>query len=348
MLNQLIVGDFGKDLDDEHALLVACLLHATGELQLAGVVANLQPAFKRARLAKGMLIKIGRGDIPVGIGSSVCSGAKSHPYEMDVPYLADASTLEDGHGLLLRVLRDADPESVVLVLNSGMTDAARLVTEEPALMKRALAFVTIMGGVEVDGEEVKLDAEGFMTANNANNNTFDMPSAHALYRGLQELGIPMVVVMRDAAYSCPLPFKLYDDMVETGNPIGECMRGRQKPALQKLFHQACAPEGELRGTLPLDRDRAWFVKVFCGNVDPGISEDGDIWPHVSKFMPYDPVAVVAAVPKLQARFFDPEIVSVNGTGHWVIGVSQANNGVKLGSGLGEFIAAAELSALASK
>lgn len=341
----ILIGDFGKDLDDEHALVLASRLHKTGIIRLTAVIANLNPAMQRARLAKGTLRQLGLPDVPVGIGTAVSDQPASHPYEMNVPYLADPSSLCDGAELVLDALRAASDGSATLVLNSGMTDAARLLREHGDLVKRKVLRVAIMGGVKADGGQIAL-AGGNLVPDNAHNNTLDWESALYLYQHLQECGIPMTVVTREVAYLCQMPFELYDLMESTGNPIGTCLKGRQQPALQTLFEAACAPaKSAARGALPLDRDRRWFVEVFCGSVDPGIAAGDDIWPHVDKFNLYDPINLIAAVPALCERFFHPTLVRVNTTTHRVIGVSREQHGIKNIEALRSFLQDAEIAAL---
>ena len=348
--NVIMIGDFGKDLDDENALILAASLHRAGLIRLLAVVANLKPATERARLAKGTLNMLGLPEIPVGIGKEVSISEKSYPYEMAVSYLADTTELfGDGQRLLCETLRFVGErgEKVTLILNSGMTDAAELLRTEPELFKSAVESVVIMGGVETeDAQMVKVDDNGLMLPNNANNNTFDWLSAVELYRVLQEQGIPMVVVTREVAYNAQIPFSVYDKMEVTGNPIGACLKGRQMPALQKIFEAACsAPGSEIRGTLPNDRDRLWFVNVFCGGVDPSIADGDDVWPFVDKFNLYDVMTVVAAVPSLQKRFFAPTQVDVHGTPHLVIGVSKEHHGIRDSEDLRQFLIKNEVAAL---
>lgn len=324
----IIIGDFLKDLDDEHTLIAAVELERQGLIEILCVVGNLAPANMRARGAKGTLQVLGRGDIRVGVGLPVFEG-KAYPYETEIPYLASETDVDPGYELLVSTLEAQEDASVTLLLISGLTDAAKLVVTSGNLLKRKLERVVIMGGVEIEDGEVKLDSFGFMVPNNANNNSFDMTSAIFLYNKLQELEIPMTIVTREVAYSSGVPFAMYDKLVETGNPVGECLRNRQKPSLQHLWEAACSePNSDLRGTLPNDRDRAWFLKVFCGGELPEVIPGNDIWPFVKTFNLYDPTALYAAVPSIRDRFYDPTPVVVNNTIHNVIGVSPKVHGVK--------------------
>lgn len=335
-----------KDLDDEHTLCVAAKLHRDGLINLACVVGNLKPAELRARGAKGTLKCLGLSDIPVGVGGVVFDG-QSYPYEAEVPYLADASeVVQDGLGLMRQTLTDSEDWNTILVLQSGLTDALELFKPKPSLFIQKISQVAIMGGVETDGDALKLDEFDRLFPNNANNNMFDWGSAVRLYVALQEFGVPMVITTRDAAYSCQVPFSMYDLMEATGNPVGACLKGRQLPALQKLWEAACSASGsEIRGTLPADRNRQWFITVFCNGKDPGISDGENIWPYVGNFNLYDPINFVAAIPELRARFFSPVRVKVGNTTHLLIGVSRNRHGIKDVDQLRQFMISSEVEAL---
>lgn len=344
--NVIMIGDFLKDLDDEHALVGASKLHRDGVIDLRCVIGNLHPAELRARGAKGTLQQLGLPDIPVGVGTPVFEG-KIHPYEAEIPYLAEIDDIEeDGMRLLTRTLVECPDDSVILVLQSGLTDAAALLEWATVLCYSRIQQVAIMGGVEQEGDHLKLDARGFMVPNNANNNSFNMASATSVYTRLQSERIPTLTVTREVAYAVQVPFSMYDRMEATGNLIGRCLRNRQKPSLQHLWEAACSPTGSsTRGTLPNDRDRQWFINVFCDAKNPGIPDGSDIWPHVAGFNLYDPTNLYAAIPSIRDRFFEPTLVDVGGTQHMVIGLSPDRHGVKDIDGLRQFMIETEVSAL---
>jgi hypothetical protein len=342
----IIIGDFLKDLDDEHTLCLSAKLHRDGVIDLRCVIGNLEPAMLRARGAKGTLMKLGLGDIPVGVGMPVFKG-REYPYESQVPYISSTSDVhENGYELLVRVLKSCRRRNVILVLQSGLTDACELLRRQPILFKSKIRQVAIMGGIEINGQKARLSSEGRLVPNNANNNTFDMLSAERLYEMLQRERISMVITTRDAAYACQIPFSAYDEMETTGNAVGLCLKGRQKPALQKLWEAACSPAGsDIRGTLPSDRNREWFVNVFCGGKKVDIADGADIWPFVDSFNLYDPINFVAAIPSLRRKFFWPEKIMVDKTAHWVIGLSRERHGIKDIEALRRFLIDSEVGAM---
>jgi len=341
----IIIGDFTRDLDDEHTLIVAAFLHKLGLINLIAVVGNLKPAMCRARVAKGTLQQLGLGDIPVGFGTEVFEDLKVLPHETNIPYMADESEVVEGYELLTQTLEDANPNSITLVLQSGLTDAANLLRRQEALLKEKVSLISIMGGVQADGSELRLTGK-YVQPDDAANITYDWSSGVWLYARCLELNIPMSVLTRHAVYAAQIPFSVYDQMQATGNPIGKCLKKRQKPALQDLWKKACSPAGsKVRETLPPTRDRNWFVQVFCDGIDPQVDGSGDIWPHIGKFNLYDPMNLVSVVPVLRDRFFSPTFLKVNDTTHLVIGVSKENHGVKDENELRSFLVEAEVNAL---
>lgn len=369
----IMMGDFMKDLDDEHCLIGAAGLIRQNKISLLCVVANLAPTMLRARGAKGTLNQLGLMDIPVVRGSSMVRpdmpAAVVHDYESQVPYLADETEIEgwwvqteedvkaESLLLLTRLLRASEDGSVILVLNSGLTDALNLMQNDQSLFVSKIKHVAIMGGVEWrddeddndnDNDEEGKDNMEFAVANNAANNMFDMPAAQKLYRLLQELDVPMVVTMRDLAYAVQVPFKLYDALEESRNAVGKCLKNRQQPALQQLWVSACSAAGsEARGSLPVDRTRQWFVAVFCDGTDPAIADGDEIWPYVSGFNLYDPANLYAAIPELQDRFFDAHTFGSRGQ-HKVIGLSKDNHGVKDPERLSQFMVDTAMAGLARR
>lgn len=341
------ITDPGKDLDDEQKFVLLSGLQRAGIVDIAAVIANLEPPLERARLAKGTFTALGLGNIPVGVGTDCFKGGHNSKHETDVPYLASAAEVHpDGHRLLVDTLGASDDASVVLMLNSGLTDAADLVKREPALVKNKVRNVTIMGGVQHDGSGNPLLVDGFLVPDDAANNAFDQSAAEYLYRALQELGIPLTVMMRSACYHAQFPIRLYDRFAQTGHPVGISLQNRQKSSIQQLWQAALAPAGSpVRGKLPLSRNRAWFAQVFCSGTDPGISYDEEIWPYVGTYNQYDPMAIMAAIPELRDRFFTPIIVEVKGTPHHIIGLTPQLHGIADKADLIAFMSELEISAL---
>ena len=86
----LMIGDFGKDQDDEKALSMAIAMKRAGLIGTLSVIANLGDSTMRARLAKGTLNVLGAHDVRVAVGSDGGRpGEEIHEYEFAAaPYLA--------------------------------------------------------------------------------------------------------------------------------------------------------------------------------------------------------------------------------------------------------------------
>ncbi len=341
------ITDPGKDLDDEQKFVLLAGLQRVGIANIAAIVANLEPPLERARLAKGTFNALRLNTIPVGVGTDCFKGGHNPQHETDVPYLASMAEVHpDGHRLLTDTLRASNDASVIFALNSGLTDAADLVKREPELVKQKVRNVTIMGGVQHDGLGNPLIVDGFLIPDDAANNAFDRPAAEYLYHALQELGIPLTIVMRSACYHAQFPIHLYDRFAETGHPVGICLKKRQKSSIQQLWQAALAPaDSPVRGKLPLSRNRAWFVQVFCNGTDPSIGYDDEIWPYVGTYNQYDPMAIIAAIPELRDRFFSSITVEVKGATHHIIGLTPQLHGIVDKVGLVAFMSELEISAL---
>ncbi|OGL32970.1 hypothetical protein A3F64_01725 [Candidatus Saccharibacteria bacterium RIFCSPHIGHO2_12_FULL_42_8] len=319
-----MIGDFGKDLDDENALLYAVGAHKAGKINLTAVVANLSPALLRARIARGILEYLGI-DIPVGLGTSCNVRDDTQEYEANIPYLSKKTDFEDGQKLIKDVLEKADDESVVLILNSGLTDAAELMEDAPLLCKRKLSRVAIMGGVVCEKGQVKLNAKGHMIPDDAANNSFDPKSAKFVYEWLQSQNIPMSILTRNAAYACKFDIGFYESLARANDTIGRGIRDRQRPATEHLWKAANAPTGsETRGTLPDRCTRKWFVDAYLDGADPGNVES--IWDPTLKIgtFQYDPLNVASVV---RPELFAPTKITVNGAEHQVIGLAPSEAGI---------------------
>jgi hypothetical protein len=358
----VIAGDFGKDPDDEVSLLWQngelkhrIFLKTSGSrkqdlFELAAVVANLAPAIQRARLAKGMLRELGQPTVRVGIGTDCGHGSEGHEAEFeDIPYLADYSDLEDGADLLRKTLEAGKDDSVTLVLISGLTDVANLLREHHDLVKRKVKSVAVMGGVQQQNDAVVLDADGFMNPDTAANNAFDMGSAVYFYRRIQELAIPMTILTREAAYACPVPRSIYERLAATGHPVGIKLLNSQRYLIEDLWRRANLPgDDPARKKLPARCDKKWFCTVFCAGMGLDRTSADSIWDLIQSFNLYDPMTLIAAIPKLCRRFYDPTEVAVNGITHQIIGVSKKHHGVRDGKRLARYMTQRFLLALTAK
>mmetsp|Transcript_55246 Transcript_55246/g.164478 ORF Transcript_55246/g.164478 Transcript_55246/m.164478 type:complete len:384 (-) Transcript_55246:273-1424(-) len=341
--------DPGQDLDDEMFLVMLSALSARGLVRCLGVVCTLEPATIRAQLARGTLNELGLHEVPVAAGSDGGASGRVEELKKEVTYLTPVPQMS-GMQLMINVLQEAAPHSVSLVLISSLKDAADLLREHEALFAERVKEVVIQGGVKAteDPSGGSSSEPFFLEPDTAHNNMFDEGSSRFLYRRCQELGVPLVVLSRHAAYACQMPRAIYDDMAGTGSVIGKQLQQRQAQSIEQLWRRACAPDGsEAREGLPARCNKAWFCDTFCRG--KGAERDGSqpIWDLVSSFNMYDPLALLLATPQL-AHFFNPEIVVVGETEHWVVGTSKEVPGVADSVGLIEYMCSAFMEGLRSQ
>lgn len=335
-----VIMDPGRDQDDEDVLVALNRFIRLEILNVMGVVANLAPSQKRARLAKGTMDLLGQGTIPVGVGTSCLQPDDDGlDYQFAVSYLASQDQVQDGKELIYNTLREARPKSIVLLLISGMTDAAEVLREHHYLFSQAVRRVVVMGGVEVEDDQPVLDAEGRMLPDlTAQNNAFDKDSAIFLYKQLQDMQIPITTVTRHASIAGKVPRSVYDEMAATGHPIGIRLRDAQKEAIQELWRRANLPEDDpKRQGLPGRCDKAWFLNTFCGGKGKKKKGTDSIWEFVKTFNLYDPCTMIATIPNLREHFYAPFVVETFGVEHLVIGVSSESHNVRNPSELAGFL-----------
>ena len=310
-----IISDPGEDLDDEMATLLLRCLVDEGTLDPRCVVCNLAPAAARARLMRGTLDMLGLEDVPVGVGSA--GGSASHRdtfSHLAAGYIAGADApVEDGQALLARVFAAAGDGSLTLLCISALTDAREFLAKHEALFLRKIREVVIMGGVA--------PSTAGLVPDTAANNAFDEAASAALYAALQDLKVPMVVVTREAAYACPVPRRVYDDIAATGSPIGVRLQAAQRTSITALWRRTHA-DGAAR---------------LCGGAGGGRGAQDEVWDLVRSFNMYDAVALIAASPRLRREHFDPTVVAVGGVDHAVIGLSRDESGVRDVDGLRAFL-----------
>ncbi len=322
--------DPNKDPDDLSVLVETKYLQELGFLELRCAVTTLgDQAVRttRAKFTRCVLDELGLRNAQVGVGvdyalevrdgtgrvdqKATVGREKDHRVFVETPLLKPQVVVEmDGLALLKRELEKVPDQSAILLVNAGMADIAALLRDAPDLVTRKVARVVIMGGVEP-----RLDSRGFVVADKrAYNNSTHQPSAGYTCLRLQELGLPLVILNKEATYAAAVPRSFYDGIAATGHPVGVYLKEQQKQSLKHLW------EGIQHGTLPPALNSAWFFRTFT-EVDPDKPEGqailaqatahGDdfepIWNQVSKFNLYDPLALLAATPGAAELLFSSEV-----------------------------------------
>jgi hypothetical protein len=342
----VIISDPGQDLDDEMAYVMLRHLVESGLADVKGIITTLAPAFDRARLVAGTLETLGLWGVPIGIGSDggdVVSKHKSETFvEWAKPYMpprysAVSSAFKPGRALLAKMYSESQNKSLTVLIIASLKDPALFLRDEEELFKQKTREVVIMGGVEPwddKNEPVEL------VPDTANNNTFDMESSQFFYKRCQELGIPVIIVTRWAAYASKVPVSCYNDLAAHGSWVGCRLRNAQRASIESLWSRAASPPGsDQRQGLPLRCDRAWFLKTFCdGAPAPGRGPDDTIWDLVAGFMQYDSVATLASIPYLRNKLFAPTVVKgLRGAQHKVIGRTEQDHNIKDTKELSQFL-----------
>jgi inosine-uridine nucleoside N-ribohydrolase len=337
----ILVSDPGQDLDDEMAFIMLRHLVEQDLVDVAGIVCTLNPAFDRARLAKGTLSTLGLHQIPIGLGTEggdVDGVHKASTFEnWAKPYMPPrhSSVFEPGRGLLMRLYEAAQPKSISLVIIASLKDPALFLRDKEELFVQKTREVIIMGGAESFDENAP---ETILKPDSSHNQMFDKNASQYLFKKCQEMSVPLVVVSRWAAYAAMVPRSCYDELAALGSWVGCRLRNAQRASIENLWNRACAT-GDAREGLPPRCDRAWFLKTFCGgNPASGRGKGDTIWDLIVGFMQYDSVATLAAVPRLRKRFFSPcNVKGINGISHMVIGCSEEKHNLSDPDGLGKFL-----------
>ncbi|KAA8690600.1 type III effector, partial [Pseudomonas cannabina] len=190
-------------------------------MHITDVVATLGDAevrSQRAEMAKGVFNKLGLHDVHVSRGRDYAMNSlqsKEH-----AKFLLEGHALRAGPGEIHRdSLQDMSrrlaraPHGVGIVVIAGMSDINALITTCPDMVRERVDDITIMGGVE----PLK-DADGFVQPDaRAYNNATDMDAARSLYRKAQELGIPLRIVTKEAAYKTAVSPSFYEGIAGSGH-----------------------------------------------------------------------------------------------------------------------------------
>ncbi len=116
------------------------------------------------------------------------------------------------------------------------------------------------------------------------------------------------------------------------------LREAQLGTIQKLWRRAASTTAEGRAGLPDRNDRAWFSSTFCSGADlGGLGESSSIWPYITGFPIYGPLALLAAQPLTLGRFFEVRTKIVGNAEHLVVGTSEDETGVRDSRALRAFV-----------
>ena len=165
-----------------------------------------------------------------------------------------------GQHLLKLKLQACAPRSMVVVVNSVMTDLALFLSTEKArqLFREKVLRVVVQGGVQVDDKgEILRDEDGSSLLDpSAANNKADLGAAKRLYKICFELSVPVWTFGRHGAAASAVTSQLFVQIKDTGNYLARFIYNSQVEALESLWKRVCST-GSGRGGLPLACDRKW-------------------------------------------------------------------------------------------
>ncbi len=332
----ILFSDPNKDPDDLATYVVASGLAKLGHAQVLSIVTtlgSLETRRLRARFAKGALSALGLDSISVAVGSEYPRNAvqerEHNEFLLGAGFLASPEQVEtDALQTLVSQLRRAPNSSVTLTIIAGMTDATQLLETHPRLVQEKVCRVVIMGGIESQLSQglVVPDQQSY-------NSLTDYPAAQAFYQRVQELGIELTIVTKEAAYAASITPKFYEQLAASGHPVTNYLAYCQYQALEGLW-QALGGTGA-QSLIP-GRDLPWFIDTFT-DLEAGthliekLVLDGfsEVWQQVTKLYLYDPIAYLASTSIAPSLFRSQEITP----GVQLIGAKEVIDGDRLRSTL---------------
>ncbi|MFC0140668.1 type III secretion system effector XopQ [Erwinia mallotivora] len=313
--NTWLFTDPNKDPDDVVTYTLGKQLQSEGFLYIKNVVPTLGDVnvrAQRAEMAKGVFNHFELPDVHVVVGQDYSMSA--HQAKDYTKFLPRGDVLraapDDIHRDRLQDMKrslEHSSDGLNMVVIAGMTDVNALITACPDLMRQRVDSITIMGGVEPVRDKngtVQPDTRSY-------NNATDLDAARHLYRKAQDLGIPLRIVTKEAAYRTAVSPAFYEGLAKSGHPVGQYLRDVQKSALKGLW------EGIQAGLLP-GLNNEWFGRTFMTNAETPAEEKkeahsfDDIWPKVTKLNLYDPLTLLASVRGAASMLFEPTKINTEG------------------------------------
>eukprot|EP00985_Skeletonema_marinoi_P012749 scaffold6223_cov145-Skeletonema_marinoi.AAC.5 len=320
----IVFTDIGRDVDDELSLVLLSALRRKHLLNPIAIIATLSPQDQRAHLARGSIDSMGMPDVPVGIGSS---GGVDDDIELEV-YDADYSIpspciYQSGIELVYAALESVPPNSAQLLCIASLADVATVMREREELFTAKVKEVVVMGGV------VSPEIGETLVPDSAYNNNCDISAARYVYRKCQEIGIPTVTLSRWAAYGCPMPPQLLDEMSATEHMVARNIRSVSKISVDQLWNKVrLHPSDPRREKIPNRCDVNWFCRTFMSKGELSKDWKASVWSLVQKLNMYDPLAMLLAVPAYRTAHFAFKEKVVNGVTHLCVGTTERDTGIK--------------------
>ncbi|KAL7491899.1 hypothetical protein ACHAWT_001184 [Skeletonema menzelii] len=306
------------------ALVLLSALRKKHLLNPIAIITTLSPQDERANLARGSIDSMGMSDVPVGIGSS---GGVDDNIELEV-YEAEYSIRspcihQSGIELVYAALEAVPPNSTQLLCIASLTDVATIMKEREELFTSKVKEVVVMGGV------VSPEIGETLVPDSAYNNNCDISSSRYVYRKCQEIGIPTITLSRWAAYGCPMPPQLFDEMSSTEHMVARNIRRVSKTSIDQLWSKVRLHTSDpRREKIPSRCDVNWFCRTFMSEGKLSKDWKASVWSLVQKLNMYDPLALLLAVPAYRTAHFACKEKVVDGVTHLCVGTSERDTGIK--------------------
>lgn len=334
----VVITDLGKDYDDLAALTVLKEFHRLGLIELRAVVANLNPADKRARFARAALDSLGLRGIPVAHGTR--GSPEDHEelaHEFSEFSLSREVPKQDGQALLLEVYENAKEkgEKLHLLCLSSLQDIDEFAQKHSQLVRECTAEVHMQGGNYISSEG-KLEPDS-----KAANNRFNWEAAAGLHSFIQANALPSHTYTKIAAFAAPLTSDVFVELEATGHPIGAYMRRVQVEQDLAFYKRACESDPEKRFAPFMDQN--WFLanktdwhQRAQAEEDHALPTGKEVIPYLTKIVLYDVHAalgvagqdVVAALNMFQSNKRSMDVMmksqgKVVKVQHWITGDDQS-------------------------
>lgn len=290
----VVITDLAKDFDDLLALIILKEFHRMGAIELLGVVANLNPAKRRALLGRGALDRLGLTGVPIAIGTKgehANHEVLDYEFSGSEKFIAKDDPLKElpqGQDLLFDIFTQAKEGNykVTFLGLSSLMDIAQFTEKKPELVKAALGRVVLQGGYSVVNGKLEADIT-------ATNNHFAFKEAQYFHQFVQANNIPSQCFTKVATFATPIYQTLLKQMESTGVDIGKYLRAVQLG--QDLHFWKCA-SGPIEGRFRPFMDESWFLKnkTTWYERHPGEPGPPDITPWLDKVTAYDCLAAFGA------------------------------------------------------
>lgn len=302
--NILLLTDIGSDIDDVLALY--CLLGCEEEINLLGVVISGGSHAKRGFLTQQLLLKLNKSHIPVIMPNHGDNMVSSHDFSMpdefemqEVQQFSDCDHDLTSSQYIIDTVNKYYGSIFVVAIGplTALSHAIKMDTN----FSRGIARFYIQGQVLTC-----YDTELKPNTDASYNLREDKEAAHIVFENLQHNRVPFVCLGKYAAYQIPLPKTLFEEWsIQQGTPINILLYA--KKALNVMWK----------------KDPDLVYRIYQIPEDHSFEHKWLDWLSYLSY-PYDPLLVASIV---RPDLFCPQLITINGVQHWLIGNESQHAGV---------------------